>query len=264
MRKAEVDLPILRKHAERLHLTADRVLERGLKGGVSDHFGFMLFSFLVKQQEHVRSVLVLTDAGQYSDTASIARIMIEGLCTLLWCAAEPQERALQWRAYALVSDWSVLQKRKAAGQVVDPDVEQDLRERLAEYGPKYFTKAARKGGADTLDFPYQNTWHLNETGQPIGKGTLFDSVRGKELYSLYEDFSQWIHWTPAGLGVRIEHQEDRTFYNPNAYSTAAQALAAAVQSMLQTLELVYEHFRIDSEPSLKTLQAEYLKDFLPS
>jgi hypothetical protein len=242
-------------------VTAQRVIERGFSYGEADHYAFMLLCFLMKQFEHIRSVAILVDAGQYRDATAIARMMLEGMSTLLWAARDSETRPLQWRAYALVSDWELLKHRKESGEYIDSDHEKQLSERLQKHGPNYFTKSARRDGPDGLDQPFQKTWQLDPTGSQITRSAIFEEIKGSNLIAVYKDFSQWVHWTPRAFGECIERQEDdRTAYNPNAYLSAAQALAVAIQAIIETLRLVYEHFKIESKPNLDELRDEYLKD----
>lgn len=80
--KAEKDLPIILKHAKRMQLLAGRVTDKGFKYKDSDDYAFMLISFFMKQQDHLKSVCVLVEFGQHRDATAIARMMLEGLCTL--------------------------------------------------------------------------------------------------------------------------------------------------------------------------------------
>ena len=73
MHDAEKDLPTLLNHANRVQLLAESTVEKGIKYSETDHFGFMLISFLMKQLEHIRSVSILVQAGQHNDATAIAR-----------------------------------------------------------------------------------------------------------------------------------------------------------------------------------------------
>lgn len=255
------DLPVLRKHIERMIITTEKVIDRRFSYDESDHYAFMLLCFLMKQSEHLRSVAILVDAVQCRDATAIARMMLEGMSTLMWAACDHTNRPLQWRAYALVSDWELLNDKKANGEYVDSEMEKRLSDRLRQHGPKYLTKRARRGGANDTDWRFQKTWLLDAEGSHITRSSMFEEIKGESLYELYEDFSQWLHWTPRALGNCIERNEDgRTTYNPNSYHQAAQALAVAFLTTLQTLQLVYEHFKIQSKPPLDQLKIDFLKD----
>ncbi|QEM69494.1 hypothetical protein FO488_15915 [Geobacter sp. FeAm09] len=257
----EKDLPALRKHVERMIVTTQKVIDRPLNYNEADHYAFMLLCFLMKQSEHVRSVAILVDAAQYRDATAIARMMLEGMSTLMWAACDRTNRPLQWRAYALVSDWELLCEKKANGEDVDLEMEKRLCDRLKRHGPKFLTKRARRDGANDTDWRFQKTWLLDAEGSHITRSSMFEEIKGESLYELYEDFSQWLHWTPRALGDCIVRNEDgRTAYNPNSYRQAAQALVVAFLTTLQTLKLVYEHFKIQSKPPLDQLKMEFLKD----
>ena len=54
-----------------------------------DHMGFMAFLIVNKQLEHLKSIIILNDNGQYRDTQLIARTMAEGLALIYWAVSTP-------------------------------------------------------------------------------------------------------------------------------------------------------------------------------
>ena len=256
----ETDLPKLLKHVERMSILVNATLARRPEYEDTDHYGFMLLAFFSKQGEHLQSASQLVSAGQHRDATIIARVMLEGLCLLFWCANEPEERPLQWRAYCLVSDWNLLQKRKADGEIIQPGVEENLRERLERHGFRYHTKKARASGPDGLENPYEKTWMLDESGSHIPRGRIFEEIRGAALYPVYEDFSQWIHWTPSGFSETISPTDSGMLYSTSAHAKGAQALAVAFQAVYQTAELVFSHFNFNSTPPLQDLLKDDLSE----
>jgi Family of unknown function (DUF5677) len=260
LRNPEKDMPLLDKHASRFITMADRVIKKGFQYNETNHYEFMLISFLMKQREHARSICILIESGQYLDSTLIARVMLEGLCTLLWATGDREQRPLQWRAYALIADWELMQKKRTAGESIDPEYERELHNRLKKYGAMYLTKKARREGLDNLDRPYQKNWLLNQNGAHIPRSTVFEEVRGTELYSLYEEMSQWVHWTIKGFGETINKSGNCFSFNPNAYQRAAQSYTIMIQALIQTLELVLDQFSLETEPSLNELRDNYLQE----
>lgn len=153
-----------------------------------------------------------------------------------------------------------MQDKKKNGDAINKKAEDKLIDRLKKYGDRFYTKKARKDGAGSLEYPFQKTWLLDSNGSHIPRGVIFNEVKGTELYSLYESFSQWVHWTPRGLGESINQTEEGMSFNPNCYSHAAQSLTIAIQSMLQISELVFDHFDLDSKPILNDLRDSYIKE----
>ena len=86
-----------------------------------DHLGFMALCFLVRQTNHIQSIVKLIPNR---DSILIARSMVEGLYQLLWAAQEPTKRPLKWRVFAYVHDWRLLQKKIACGELIDPNQQQ--------------------------------------------------------------------------------------------------------------------------------------------
>lgn len=239
---------------------ATATLSRALTYDESDHYGFMLLLFYQKHSEHLDSIVTLVERGLFRDATTIARVMIEGLSIIIWSANDREQRPLQWRAFSLVADWNLLQEKKAKGERVDPEQEERLKKQIARYGARYHTKRARTEGPDGLQYPFQKTWLLDSAGKQITRGTVFDEIRGADLYYLYEDFSQWMHWTPSAFGDAIARTDEKLIYNPNAFDRAAQALVVAFHAMLQTTELFYEHFKLECTPTAQELRADFLAD----
>ena len=116
--KALQDIPNLIQFADKLVKLTDAMTQQA-EFDEMDHLGLMSLCFVSKQIEHLRSIRILVESRQYRDAGLIARSMIEGLCTLLWAAREPQTRPLYWKAYAWVEDYKLMLKKEKAGEEVD-------------------------------------------------------------------------------------------------------------------------------------------------
>jgi hypothetical protein len=234
--KAKRDLPALRQWVNRLLALAHEMILH-VRYSEEDHLGFMALCFLSKQIDHLKSIVTLTPSR---DAVLVARSMIEGLCQLLWAAADPATRPLQWRAFAWVHDWRVMQAKVAQGELVDPERRTAIENALRQYGDQFLTSKARQArdqGAPLPPDPYHDNWRCGRQMRQI-----CEAVRGEDLYRrLYEPFSDWHHWGVRGLGEAIERQGNRVVYSSLSPADSAAALASGFRCLLQTVELTDRH-----------------------
>ena len=249
---AEKDLPSLRQFAEKL-LALSKKLLKNVQYSEEDHFAFMVLCFLSKQIDHMESILILRERR---DVELIARSMLEGMCQLLWAARAPNSCAKQWRSFALVHDWRVLQARITAGESVEATKRADIEQRIHQYEGLFLThkaRLARDRGGKLPDDPY----YINWTGHDAKY--IFDSV-GEEIsyQNLYRYFSEWIHWSPAGFGRVITRQQSHVGYSSGSPAASAAALATGFKCLWQTAKSFDEHLKLGMTPKLKELLDEYL------
>jgi hypothetical protein len=147
--RAKRDLPKLRQSVDGLLALANEMVEN-VPYSESDHLAFMALCFLSKQIDHTRSVLALIPSR---DVVLIARSMIEGLCQLLWAAEDPDRLPLQWRAFAWVHDWRVMQTKNAAGEPVDPKRRAGIESALRLYGDQFLTTKAKIARDNSTPLP---------------------------------------------------------------------------------------------------------------
>lgn len=251
--RAERDLLGLRQWVNRLLTLVNEILAN-IQYSEEDHLGFMALCFLSKQIDHMQSIVFLIPSR---DAILVARSMIEGLCQLLWAAREPATLPLQWRAFAWVHDWRVMQAKMARGETVTPERRSAIENALQKYGDQFLTKKAKLARSQQTPLPpdpYHKDWRA---GRQIRQ--IFESVEGEDLYrKLYEPFSDWQHWGAGGLGEAIARQGNRIVYSSLSSTDAATALAAAFQCLLQTIKVVDEHLGFGLTPKISELWDEYI------
>src|SRR6266508_3533410 len=155
--KAQRDLPGLCQWVNRLLALANEILPN-IRYSEEDHLGFMALCFLSKQIDHLQSIVTLIPSR---DAILVARSMIEGLCQLLWATKEPTTLPLQWRVFAWVHDWRLMQTEIAQGRPVAPERRTAIEEALQKYGDQFLTKqarVARKQGTPLPLDPYHDNW----------------------------------------------------------------------------------------------------------
>ena len=219
-----------------------------------DHLAFMALCFLGKQIDHANSILALIPSR---DAILIARSMIEGLCQLLWAAKDPRVLPLKWRAFAYVQDWRTLQSKLEAGEPVDPETRAGIESAVRQFGGQFLKGrpgSSWDSGAPIRTDPFHKDW---KAGRQIRQ--ICESVGGGDLYRrLYQPFSDWHHWGPAGLGAAIDREGDRIFYSSLRPSDTATALAVGFQCLWQTVELVDRHLDLALTARIADLRDEYV------
>jgi hypothetical protein len=233
--KAQQDISGLQQWANRLFDLSNKLMQDSTYSE-DDHFAFMCLNYVSKQKTHNKSILALAESR---DSGLIARAMLEGMCQLLWAARDPATRALQWRAFAWIHDWRLMQAQIKAGDPIDNSKRAAIEKVLQQYGDMFLTSKARKArrsGSPMPDDPYSKDW-IGHTFREISK-----DVGAEELYlKLYKSFSAWQHWSPEGLANAINRESGRILYSSVSPSDTATALAVGFQCLLHTLEVADKH-----------------------
>jgi hypothetical protein len=86
---------------------------------------------------------------------------------------------------------------------------------------------------------------------------MADAV-GRELYDgPYADLSDWEHWGVSGIGESITQVENRGTVYSNSERVTGQALLAAFQCLVQTLEVANAHLSLNITEAVQTLAREF-------
>jgi hypothetical protein len=221
-----------------------------------EHLGFLARCFLSKQIDHLQSIEILIPRR---DAILVARSMIEGLCQLLWIAEDPNTRALQWRAFAVVHDWRLMHNKIESGETVDPQKRANIEYALQQYGERFLTISARKKRSEYRPLPsdpYYKNWRSEQSILDMCK-----SAGVEDLYrELYVPYADWQHWGPSAFGRAIKREEDQVVYSQQLQPPElATVLRVGFQCLLQTAELTDSHLNIGLEPKISKLRDEYIE-----
>ncbi|HCY74340.1 MAG TPA: hypothetical protein DHV28_00330 [Ignavibacteriales bacterium] len=261
MKDRTVDIEIISSHINNLLIVAKEVISSEIKFDPNDHFAFMSLSFLTKQIEHCRSIMILISGKQYSDSMIIARTMLEGLIIIAWCHKNnPNHYGDLWSRYAVVADYKLYLKKNKSE--ISPEIANDIFARLDYYGSIFLTKKARKIKDTSLSpsqYSFTNKWLIDEQGNEIKISRMFEEIDG-HLQNVYRDISGWIHWDISSIGQNIKHNAGIVQIAANNLNDGALALAIAFQSLFGLLEMVDFNLGLGFKPKFETIRLVYLQD----
>lgn len=259
IKKTYNDITIMMKHANLLLELALKMKKEKFLIEELDHLGFMYISFFFKQVNHYKSVTKLVQCNQNSDATIIARVMLEGLHYLLWAGRSPEKRAKQWRSYALVSDYKLLLRNP----IKDETEEARIRNRIKEECSQFLTSDGKRLIEDTVmlnDSSFRAKWLVDDNGKTIPIESLFSELESNDLFELYSDMCDWVHWNPRGFGIKIKRKDSHILFLENPPNDAATALAAGFQSLYQVMDVVNQYFSLNFRNQLEKVRETYIKE----
>jgi hypothetical protein len=234
----------LKAQVQRVLALADKSA-RGIPLKEEDDFAFMTAQFLYKQMQHAQSVLSLIPRR---DAGSVARTMIEGLYQLLWTSQAAEERAQRWRSFSIIEDWRRIQRQLKEDVAVPEAVISRIEAALKEFGDSHRVKKPKPNSPD----PYHQNWR---GGTRLSH--MADSL-GRELYDEpYAELSDWEHWGVRGIGDSISRKDGHITINPDSDRIADWSLLAALQCLLQTLEVADAHFLLGITENIQAIYDEF-------
>ncbi len=250
--RAREDAPKLKHLCERLLKVADKLMSERPVYDDNDHFGLMALCFIERQRYHLRSVLKLIENDTEQDAQVIARIMLEGMCTLKWAENNKETVPIKWRAFAWVEDFRLIKRQEKAGIKVDPLKKETVRSYLEEYG-HLFERENRKYKGNTPDEdPYSKFWYGDTKVKSI-----FNSVAPSNYYESYDEASKWVHWTVKSVGYAFNPKVYGLYFDLKSISTVANALNIAFAALFQTLEILSNHFGIPDALILEEIRGQF-------
>lgn len=255
--KARRDLPALRKSAGSLLDLYSKIFQsRRFTFKRSDNLVFMALCFVPRQAEYLKSVCLLTDAGEHNAAGLIARSMIEGLALLL-LAVNDNTLPERWRAYAAVENLALLRKRELQGNKVTPDIRSAIELQVTLFGERFYKRKSRQKQSDGKPLP-ANPFHQNWY-RGIHISDVFAKVRGDKLYEwIYWDTSRLAHWTVGGLTKDLRGDDESFEYTQESPAIAATALAAGFQSLHESLAFLDRYLDLGFQVAIEELQRQHV------
>ncbi len=261
-RDPEKDFPILKKHSDIILEFAKNFVANRIEIKEDDHFAFMTLCFLTKQIEHFISLKVLIDAGQYSDSTVLARLMIEGMATISWVSIEPIKRAYKWRNFCVVTDYRTLLQKRKNRETYTIDEERSILERVKNEGNVYLKKRYKNytDFAKLPEDPYKFRWQVDENDEDVLMASLFEAGQGEKMYGLYRSMSDWIHWNVPKIGLMITRNNERIQFSANPINEATMSMAAGIASLHYLLYVANEYLKLNSNNELSLIENNYMSD----
>ena len=254
MNELEKALEISHRHSKRLFEYVDINLVRSHDIYEEDHFAFISLGFLHKQMAHARSISLLFTSGFLSDSTIIARVMLEGFIYLAWMNIDPEKRATKYRSHALIADFRRILDRDKRGITVPPDKRKAVMDRLAELGPEYLNKRAKALVVPPDSDPYQKSWNYDESGERIEIKRMAEEVGDVGLKELYDDLSQWSHWTIDGIGHNLVRTPNSVKISKGGSHDAVLACYVVISALSGTGIIVSSHLKLGHEEALEALR----------
>ena len=266
LKRLENALATSQQNATRIFEYVDARIGKLLDIKERDHFAFVSLSFLHKQMAHARSVNVLLESGLASDASVIARVMLEGLIYVSWMFQKADERAKKYREHALVSDYRTLLRKEADGTPVPEAQKHKVTSRLSELGSNHLRpeKGSQKHGKKNDTDPYQATWMYDDKGTKITISMMTEALGDKQLKSLYDELSQWSHWTVKGIGRALVWDAQSVRLNSNNVHDAILSCQAVIMALTGTAIAVSAHLKLGMEDQLDSMRTSFVQDLKES
>jgi hypothetical protein len=242
-----------------------RFIDEKNKIDPNDHFAFMSFCFLPKQIEHMRSMRILLDSGQYSDTVIIARIMVEGLAMLAFALNNSDENiALKWRSFPVILNYRLFLDKKKNGLEVSKKDENEIFEELNKFGNLFLKDkniSITKSNLFVPD-PFSKNWTVDNHGKEIRKTQFVKNLQGK-LIEIYLELSGWVHWDVKKMAQMINWDNSSILKidaNTNYVDDAKFALGAGFLSLYGIIEMINNHLKLELTNELNKVRLKFESD----
>jgi hypothetical protein len=233
-------------------------MKEGLKYKEDDHLGMMSLAFVSKQLEHLKSIIILVDGGQYRDAFGLSRIMVKGYGLLDW-ANRDSNRARNWRAYVWVEQF-----RYSYGKPANAEQKKGLEVALMVNCRQFLLPESKnKSQEEITPKDYLIKWHREEDDKSkFVKRTIeeiFKSIGLEKIHSsVYADASGWVHWNPFQIADTFQITEATITYDfIETKYLGAVAIVAAFHSLFGSSALLNDHFELGLSDSLDKIWDTY-------
>jgi hypothetical protein len=256
------------RHKERLKRLIE--LGRNLIGEIPfdhrDDWHFLQFCFLGKQVQHTENILKLNGDR---DAWIVGKAMLEGYFQWLHILAnDTRELSERWRAFVLVSDWRKKKKRIERGESIGQPTSDEIDGLLQGYSGEFLTEQARKAlgeGKPLPEDPYVNNW-LGKSVREIFFSLASHGIDQKDIdrfYNVYNHFSEWSHWSVAGVGrgIRTDEHGLITSWVTGAKEEYFEVIKIAFMCLIKLEIGIASQFKPDLLSKLNQIEQEYLSEF---
>lgn len=246
-------IPVLREFADRICALTNEILNEAATNN-EDNFGVMGICFLSKQLHHLKAIVHLQN---HRDAELIARSMLEGYIQLSWCSIDSDNRARQWREFGRIHNYQILKRNPRLSELLKEEAKVEFRENAENL--VHFYRASAKQKISMGKSPPPNLFVNNWFGEKTIWQLFSEVPDGTELYALYSHYSDWHHWSFAGLARALDVSANDVRYKANSPLSAAQGLTTGFQCLLKSCDIVVDHFGLDFEEKLQQIYDGYIQ-----
>jgi hypothetical protein len=191
----------------------------------------------------------------------------EGMCLLLWLTHGPNDnfeenRPLKWFAYEYIERYRQMNKGNF-DEIMDLNTKKAILQGVQEYSHLFLTNEAidlLRQGKDLPCDPFIKGWpskKLPAIVEELQNQGLIDQ-KVKHYEALYGSLSQWLHWTPQGMGSLFCYDGNRISYDADKCKfKGVGAIIIGLQSLANSAFLFNNHFKLNFGDKLAELGEKY-------
>lgn len=251
----KMELEIILSITEKLLEFGAKTLSLNLEHKEDDYFAFMAAAFCWRQIKHLESLKALYTNGCFQDMLIIARSMLEGFAYLQWGDSEKQKVPLKWLSFCWVTDYRLALKQIKNGILEDATINQ-IRSGIDKYCNQFYK--SNKIMVDFINDPFHKFWHIDDKGQKVSPSNLFESFKAPELYEVYKDMSDWIHWNIRGIGIITKRDDAVVSFHYENEQNAAYSFASGLLAFVHCFILLDNYYNLGTKDELNAIKEEYI------
>jgi hypothetical protein len=258
-------IPALQDNASRLLSLANDIMSTRIEPyDTTDLLGVMIDVFTQKLIDHLKSICILVDAGQYQDATIISRSSYESMGILLWSAHGPannprDSRPLKWFAYEYIDRYRQMDRYRQLGMEPNSETEKAIRKGVQEFADLFLTEKAEKsiGRGEPPKKPlFRDRVKFGNIVTELKENGLIDP----QVHQRYAMLSQWLHGTSQGMGLVFQYDGKRlSKENGICKSLGADAIIIGIHSLSNSVLLFNDHFNLDFQDKLRDSQGSFSK-----
>ena len=128
--------------------------------------------------------------------------------------------------------------------------------RLNEFGPEYRRKASRTKGHSHDDDPFQPRWNYDDHGAKIKISAMAEELGDKNLKPLYDELSQWSHWSVDGIAHNLIRTENAVQITSGNVRDAIRTCQVVAMSLSGTAIVLSSHLKLGFETDLQAMRSK--------
>lgn len=219
-------------------------------------FSYMTVSFYYKQRYHLINLFKLNESY---DLELICRCMIEGMA-VLYHGQNDSEFVSRWVQQGDIEDLKMLEDKEKNGFYVSEEQKQYIIQRVNEV-PHLLRKPAKNDiEQKNRSLKYSDFEHHKIPMKTLVKDLSKEAGYWNDVYSVYDRFSKWQHWNPAGISQFVKLDKDDIKFIEN-YPLRLTTLTYGIFCLIQTSKIFDQVFALGYEEELLSLEKQMVSIF---